>query len=126
MTTPPDRKDVRTRSIETRRVHGDNAREHAASLAAQALTDGRPDEHRLWKHVEAALAVDRLEVGRKAYELEVHGLNAHRYAARLALAAFAEGQIDEYEFWKSVQAALTPRGGLVEEASSPSLDPALP
>ena len=126
MVTPPDRKDVLTRLIETRRVHGDNAREHAGSLAAQALTDGRPDEHRLWKHVEAALAVDQLEVGRKAYELKAYGLNAHRHAAKLALAAFAEGQIDEYEFWRHVQATLTPRGGRVEEASSPSLDPALP
>jgi hypothetical protein len=55
---------------------------------------------------------DYIEVGRKAHELShAHGWNAHTYAAKLAAAALAEGEIEEYGFWKRVEAALTPRGG---------------
>ena len=54
---------------------------------------------------------DHIEVGRKAHELsETHGRDAYRYAARLAAEALAEGQADEHKFWKSVAAALEPRG----------------
>jgi hypothetical protein len=55
--------------------------------------------------------VDYVEVSRKAYELSyAHGRNARAYAAKLAAAALAEGQIEEHHFWKAVEAALTPRG----------------
>jgi len=54
---------------------------------------------------------DYIEVGRKAHELaHAHGRNAHAYAAKLAAAALAEGQVEEYRFWKAMEGALMPRG----------------
>ena len=56
-------------------------------------------------------AVDYSEVSRKAHELgHAHGLNAHKYAAKLAAEALAEGKIEEHAFWKAVEASLIPRG----------------
>ncbi len=53
---------------------------------------------------------DYMEVSRKAHELgHSHGWNAHIYAAKLAVAALREGQLEEHDFWKRVEAALTPR-----------------
>jgi hypothetical protein len=50
-----------------------------------------------------------IEVSRKAYELShTHGWTAHSYAAKCAEAALAEGKTDEYEFWKRVEARVTP------------------
>jgi hypothetical protein len=50
------------------------------------------------------------DVSRKAHELsDRHGWNAHTYAAKLAADALAEGKTEESEFWKAVEAALTPR-----------------
>jgi hypothetical protein len=68
---------------------------------------------------------DRIEVSRTAHELaERHGWNAHSYAARLAAAALAEGKVKEHEFWKRVEAALTPRGSTEQKSteSGPTLD----
>jgi hypothetical protein len=54
---------------------------------------------------------DYIEVSRKAHELShSHGWNAHIYATKLAAAALKEGQMEEHDFWKRVEAALTPRG----------------
>jgi hypothetical protein len=54
--------------------------------------------------------VDYVEVGRKAHELDrAHGGNAYLYAARLAEEAHAEGEAEEYAFWKAVEANLKPR-----------------
>jgi hypothetical protein len=54
---------------------------------------------------------DFIEVSRKAHELNgSHGRNAPAYAAKLAAAALAEGETDEHEFWKRVEAALMLRG----------------
>jgi hypothetical protein len=53
---------------------------------------------------------DWIEVSRQAHELSLrHGWNAHEYAARLAAAALIDGKPDESEFWRSVEASLTPR-----------------
>jgi len=61
---------------------------------------------------------DYIEVSRTAYELsERHGWNAHSYAARLAAAALAEGKVEEHEFWKRVEAALTPRGSTEQKST---------
>ena len=58
------------------------------------------------------------EVSRRAVELaSVLGWNAHEHATQCAAAALAEGKIEEYEFWKSVEAALTPRVGDTPERS---------
>jgi len=56
---------------------------------------------------------DFIEVERAAHELEYrHGWAlALPYAAKLAADAFAEGKIEESEFWKAVERSLTPRGG---------------
>ena len=51
-----------------------------------------------------------IEVSRKAHELIArHGRNAHRYAAKLAAEALAEGETEEHRFWKSVEVACMPR-----------------
>lgn len=56
--------------------------------------------------------VDYIEVGRTAHELlHRHGWNAHEFAAKLAAEALAEGNDEEYEFWRAVEIAVTPRGG---------------
>jgi hypothetical protein len=56
--------------------------------------------------------VDYIEVGRTAHELlHRHDWNAHEYAARLAAEALAEGKDEEYEFWRAVEVAVTPREG---------------
>jgi hypothetical protein len=53
---------------------------------------------------------DYIEVSRKAHELRhSHGWNAHKYAAKLAAEALAEGKTEECEFWKAVEATLKPR-----------------
>jgi len=113
----PDRHQVIERVIETRRAHGENSREHAASLAAQALNEGQLAEHQLWKHVQAALAVDLVEVARRSQEIGLgHGWRGHRFAAKLAQSALAEGEIEEYEFWKSVEEDLASRGHNLKDA----------
>ena len=54
--------------------------------------------------------LDYIEVGRAAHELsDRHGHDAHRYAARLAAQAAADGDLERHEFWRGVEAALTPR-----------------
>jgi len=54
---------------------------------------------------------DYVEVSRAAYELRaLHGLNGYRHAAKLAIAAHAEGRAEEGVFWRAVEASLTPRG----------------
>jgi ERCC4-related helicase len=54
--------------------------------------------------------VDRLEVGRTAYELlQRHGRAARAYAAKLAAEAVAENADDEAKFWQAVERALTTR-----------------
>ena len=53
---------------------------------------------------------DYIEGGRKAHELaHSHGWDAHKYAAKLAAEALAEGKTEESGFWKAVEASLTPR-----------------
>ncbi len=107
----PDRQQVMERVIEARRAHGESSREHAAALAAQALNAGQRAEHQLWTHVQAALAVDRVEVSRRSQEIGAgHGWRGHRFAAQLAQGALADEEIEEYEFWKCVEEELTPRG----------------
>jgi hypothetical protein len=57
------------------------------------------------------MTIDRIEAGRVAYELsQRHGRNAYQYAAKVAAEAFAKGNIEEHDFWKYIEAALTPRG----------------
>lgn len=52
----------------------------------------------------------RIEVGRVAHELESRlGTKAYIQAARYAERAAAEGNEDEAEFWRWVEASLTPR-----------------
>ena len=64
----------------------------------------------MWQRTVLA-AVDYTEVSRKAHELgNAHGRNAHKYAAKLAADALAEGQTEEHAFWKAVEASLTTRG----------------
>ena len=54
---------------------------------------------------------DYIEVGRKAYELQVtHGSTALSYAQRMADAARAEGKTEEFEFWNAVYNSMKPRG----------------
>jgi hypothetical protein len=54
--------------------------------------------------------LDYIQVGRKAHELSAaHGLRAYQYAAKLATQALVEGDTEGHEFWKHVEAALTPR-----------------
>jgi len=54
--------------------------------------------------------VDYVEVGRVAHELRNrHGWNADKYAAKLAAEALEDRMMEEYEFWRAVEAALTPR-----------------
>lgn len=54
--------------------------------------------------------VDRLKVGRTAYQLRIdHGPDAYLYAARLAREADADGKPEEAAFWRAVYAALRPR-----------------
>jgi hypothetical protein len=62
-------------------------------------------------HTSADAKLDAfIEVGRMAYELRAsHGCNAHKYAAKLAAAALAEGAAKEHDFWKRVEGSLTPR-----------------
>jgi len=113
----PDRHQVIDRVLEAKRAHGENCREHAAALAAEALNAGQLAEHQLWKHVAAALAVDLVEVGRRSQEIGFgHGRRAHRFAAELALLALADGEIEEYEFWKSVEDDLASRGHNLKHA----------
>ena len=113
----PDRHQVIERVIEARRAHGENARDQAAALAAQALNAGELLEHQLWKHVHAALAVDPVEVDRRCQEIGAgHGRRADRFAAKLALAALADGEIEEYEFWKRVEEELASRGHNFKDA----------
>ena len=53
---------------------------------------------------------DYVDVDRKSHELWYdQGWNAHKYAAKLALEALAEGKISEHAFWKAVEASLRPR-----------------
>jgi hypothetical protein len=49
--------------------------------------------------------IDWTEVGRKAHELEVaHGrAGAHRYAAKIAEEALADGDVADYAFWQAVE-----------------------
>jgi hypothetical protein len=60
-------------------------------------------------------AIDWIEVGRVAHELELrHGRNAPSFAAKLADQAERDGQISGAVFWRSVSAALSPRDAGVE------------
>jgi hypothetical protein len=53
---------------------------------------------------------ERMEVGRKAHELEGQfGTNAHKFAAKRAERALEEGDTERAQFWKWVEAALRPR-----------------
>lgn len=65
--------------------------------------------------VEAApimATVDYIKVGRTAHELgQRHGRDAHEYATKLAAEALAEGNDEEYEFWRAVELSLRPREG---------------
>jgi hypothetical protein len=50
------------------------------------------------------------EVSRVSHELQTqHGLAAYKYAAKLAARALAEAKLDDHQFWKDVEASLTPR-----------------
>jgi hypothetical protein len=53
------------------------------------------------------------EVSRTAYELKARHLPGadHKYAARLAARALAEGKLDEHQFWKDVEESLAVRPG---------------
>jgi hypothetical protein len=55
--------------------------------------------------------VDYIEVGRTAHELSkrMGWIIAPKYAARLAEEALANGRVEEYEFWRAVELALTIR-----------------
>lgn len=54
--------------------------------------------------------VDYTEVFRKAHELSAsHGQLAHTYAAKLAVTALKDGNVEEHDFWKAVEASLLPR-----------------
>lgn len=54
--------------------------------------------------------IDFIEVGRRAYELgAMCGPSSLTYAVTLARRALANGSRDEFEFWRSVMMALTPR-----------------
>jgi hypothetical protein len=61
--------------------------------------------------VEGAMTALTIEVFRESNEMaRRHGVFAHKYAAKLAAEASAEGKAQEHEFWKAVEAALAPRG----------------
>jgi ABC-type antimicrobial peptide transport system ATPase subunit len=52
----------------------------------------------------------RREIDRKSHELlHSHGINAHKYADKLAAEALAEGETEESEFWKAVADSIRPR-----------------
>jgi hypothetical protein len=55
--------------------------------------------------------VDYIAVGRKVHELvAAHGEDgALRYAARTALEAEAEGDVEAFAFWRGVERTITPR-----------------
>ena len=55
--------------------------------------------------------VDYVEVGRKAYELQVaQGQDgAWRYAAKVAAECLSAGEMDEHAFWRAVELSLTIR-----------------
>jgi hypothetical protein len=55
-------------------------------------------------------AVDCVEVGREAHQLELdYGRDAWKYARRFAERATGEGKADESAFWLAVSATLQPR-----------------
>lgn len=60
----------------------------------------------------AAGSQEFIKVGRTAYELgRRHGQHACLYAARLALAALDDGEMEEAAFWKDVAQQLICREG---------------
>jgi hypothetical protein len=53
---------------------------------------------------------DYVEVWRVAHELRARmGRDAYEYAARLAAEALEGKKLEEHEFWRRVESALTPR-----------------
>jgi hypothetical protein len=61
----------------------------------------------LWEPIAKA---DDVEVSRASNELSAsHGRSAYQYAAKLALAAHAEGKTEKDVFWRAGEASLKPR-----------------
>jgi len=59
--TVPDYIEVNRTAHELAGRHGRSADQYAAKLAAEALAEGKTDEHAFWKAVEAALRVRNAE-----------------------------------------------------------------
>lgn len=53
---------------------------------------------------------ERIGVGRVSFELEHQfGSDAHKFAAKRAETALVEGDLEQAQFWKWVEASLAPR-----------------